>query len=78
MVGKLEAQLTSKSAKDRPSQNSGGHEDEYCAGTEAGVLGIPKFKGTIYATDGSQSSEGMGAGFYRHDAGTGGCCRVGK
>ena len=53
MVHKLEAQLTSKSAKDRPAQNSKGHKDEYWAGTEAGLLGIPKFKGTIYATDGS-------------------------
>ena len=78
MVGKLQAQLKSESAKDRPSQNSEGHEDEYWTGTEAGLLGIPKFKGTIYATDGSQSSEGMGAGFYMHDTGTGGCCRVGK
>ena len=39
-------------------------------------LGIPKFKGTIYATDGFQSSEGMRAGFYRHDTGTGGCCTI--
>ena len=29
-------------------------------------------------TDGSQSSEGMGAGFYRHDTGRGDCCRVGN
>ena len=78
MVDKLEALLTSKDAKDQPAQNSVGREDEYWAGTEAGLLNIPKFKGIIYATDGSQSSEGMGAGFYRHNTDTGGCCRVGN
>ena len=45
---------------------------------EAGLLNIPKFKGIIYETDGSLSSDGMGAGFYRHDTGTGGCCSVGN
>ena len=78
MVDKLEALLTSNDSKDRPAQNSVGHENEYCVGTEAGLLKIPKFKGIIYATDGSQSSEGMGPGFYRHDTGRGGCCRVGN
>ena len=42
------------------------------------MLNISKFKGMIYATDGSQSSDGVGAGFYRHDTGTGGCYRVGN
>ena len=40
-VNKLEAQLTCKAAKVRPSQNSEGHEDTYWAGTEARLLGIP-------------------------------------
>jgi len=59
MADKREALLTSKDVKDRPAQNSRGHEDEYWADTEAGLLNIPKFKGIIYVTDGSQSSEGM-------------------
>ena len=63
-MDKLEVLLTSTDAKDRPAQNSAGHENEYWVGTEVGLLNIPKFKGIIYATDGSQSSEGMGAGFY--------------
>jgi len=61
MVDRLESHLTSKSGKDQPAQNSVGHEDRYWAGTEAGLLNIPEFKGIIYATDGSLSSEGMGA-----------------
>ena len=78
MVDKLEDLLTSKDTKDQPAQNSVGHEDEYWAGTEAGLLNLSRFEGIIYATDGSQSSDGKGAGFYRHDTGTGGCCRVGN
>ena len=61
MVDRLESLLTSKSGKDQTAQNSVGHEDRYWAGTEAGLLKIPEFKGIIYATDGSLSSEGMGA-----------------
>ena len=69
MIDKLKSLLTSKGGKHQPAQNSVEHEDEYWAGTEAGLLNIQKFKGTIYATDGSLSSDGMGAGFYRHDTG---------
>ena len=75
---KLKSLLESKSGKDQPAQCSKGHEDTYWAGTEAGLLSIPDFKGIIYATDGSLSAEGMGAGFYRHDTRSGGCCRVGN
>ena len=78
MVDELRALLTSKGAKDQPAQNSVGHEDEYWAGTEAGLLRISEFKGIISATDGSQIAEGMGADFYRHDTGRGGCCKVGN
>ena len=78
MVDKLMSLLTSKCGKDQPAQNSVGHEDEYWAGTEAGLLNILKIKGIIYATDSSLSSEGMGASFCRHDTGTGGCCNVGN
>jgi len=40
-------------------------------------LDIYNFPGVIYATDGSNGSTGMGAGFYRHDIKGDGCCRVG-
>jgi len=40
-------------------------------------MDIHNFPGVIYATDGSKSSKGMGAGFYRHATKGGGCCRVG-
>jgi len=48
----------------------------YWAGTGSGFMDIYNFSGVIYATDGSEGSTGMGAGFYRHDTKGGGCCRV--
>jgi len=39
-------------------------------------MGIPRFPGLIYATDGSQEKGNMGAGFYRHEGETGGFCKV--
>ena len=53
-------------------------ESIYWAGTESGLMDIYNFPGVIYATDGSKSSKGMVAGFYRHDTKGGGCCRVGE
>jgi len=47
-------------------------------GTEAGIMGISRFPGLIYATDGSQEKGNMGAGFNRHEGGTGGFCKVGR
>ena len=73
LVDKLETLLTSKGEKDQL-----GHEDEYWAGMEAGLPNISKFKCILCATDGSQSLKGIGAGLYRHDTGTGGCCRIGN
>ena len=49
----------------------------YWVGTESGLMDIYNFPGVIYATDGSNGSTGMGAGFYRHDIKGDGCCRVG-
>ena len=39
---------------------------------------ILEFPGVIYATDGSKTNNGMGAGFYRHDTRQGGCCKIGR
>ena len=36
-----------------------GVEDIYWAGMEAGLMGIPRFPGLIYATDGSQEKSNM-------------------
>ena len=38
-----------------------GFEDIYWAGTETGLVGIPRFPGLIYATDGSQEKGITGA-----------------
>jgi len=71
-----EALLQTESEKDLPDMRSVGVNSIYWAGTKSGLMGIHNFPGAIYATDGSNSSKGMGAGFYRHDAKGGGCCRV--
>ena len=53
-------------------------EDIHRAGTEAGLLGIYKFPGAVYATDGSNDMEVMGAVFYRLHENRGGCCQLGR
>jgi len=55
-----------------------GVESTYWSGTETGLLRITEFPGIIYATDSAKDDDGMGAGFYSHDTGGGGCCKVGR
>jgi len=59
----LEELLNSESLKDLPDMR----EDAYRSGTESSLISILHFPGVIYATDGSHSDKGMGAGFYCHD-----------
>ena len=54
----LEDQLQAESEKDLPDMR----ESIYWAGTESGLMEIYNFPGVIYATDGSKSIKGMGAG----------------
>jgi len=63
LLDDLEALLNSSSAKDAPHNGTERVEGIYWAGTEAGLMGIPRFPGLIYATDGSQAQEkgNMGA-----------------
>jgi len=61
LLDDLEALLNSSSAKDAPHNGTEGVEDIYWAGTEAGLMGIPRFPRLIYATDGSQEKGNMGA-----------------
>jgi len=68
--------LNSESHKDSPDIRTDGVEDAYWLRTESGLIDIPHFPGVIYATDGSHSDKGMGAGFYRHDTKGGGCCKL--
>ena len=53
-----------------------GVENIYWSGTETGLVRILEFLGIIYTIDGSKDNNGMEAGFYRHDTGQGGCCKV--
>jgi len=48
------------------------------SGTEAGLLGIYNFPGSVYATDGSNDKGVMGAGFFKLDEHRGGCCQLGR
>jgi len=61
LLDDLEALLNSNSAKDAPHNGTEGVENIHWAGTEAGLMGIPRFLGLIYATDGSQEKGNMGA-----------------
>ena len=63
LLDDLEALLNSSSAKDALHNGAEGVtvEDIYWAGTEVGLMGIPRFPGLKYATDGSQEKGNMGA-----------------
>jgi len=60
LLDDLEALLNSSSAKDAPHNGTEGVEHIYWAGTEAGLMGIPRFPGLIYATNGIQEKGNMG------------------
>jgi len=53
-------------------------EEIHRSGTEAGLLGIYNFPGSVYATDGSNDGGVMGAGFFKLDEHRGGCCQLGR
>jgi len=69
----LEELINSESLKDSPDMRTDGVEGAHGPGTESGLIGSHHFLGVIYATDGSHTDKGMGAGFYRHDTKGGGC-----
>ena len=50
--------------KDTPSFGKEDLEEIHRSGTEAGLLGIYNFPGSVYATDGSNDKGVMGAGFF--------------
>jgi len=61
-----------------PSFGREGLEEIHRSGTEAGLLGIYNFPGSVYATDGSNDRGVMGAGFFKLDEYRGGCCQLGR
>ena len=74
----IQGALEADNTKDTPSFGSEDLEEIHRAGTEVGLLGIYNFPGAVYATDGSNDKEFMGAGFYRLDENRGGCCQLGR
>jgi len=74
----IQEALEADNTKDTPSFGSEDLEVIHRAGTEAGLLGIYKFPGAVYATHGSNDKGVMGAGYYRLDDNRGGCCQLGR
>ena len=70
--------LEEESTKDTPSFGTEDLEEIHRSGTEAGLLGIYKFPGAVYATDGSNDKGVMGAGYFKLDEIRGDCCQLGR
>ena len=60
LLDDLQALLDFSSAKDVPHNGTEGVEGIYWEGMEVGLMGIPRFLGLTYATDGSQEKSNMG------------------
>jgi len=74
----LKEALEEDNKKDTPSFGKEDLEVIHRSGTEAGLLGIYNFPGSVYATDGSNDRGFMGAGFFKLDEYRGGCCQLGR
>ena len=61
----LQGALEEDEKKDNPSFGKEDLEEIHRSGTEAGLLGIYNFPGSVYATDGSNDRGVMGAGFFK-------------
>jgi len=74
----LQEALEEDNKKDTPSFGREDLEEIHRFGTEAGLLGIYNFPGSVYATDGSNDKGVVGAGFFKLDEYRGGCCQLGR
>jgi len=72
----LQEALEEDDKKDTPSFGKEDLEEIHRSGTEAGLLGIYNFPGSVYATDGSNDKGVMGTGFFNEHRG--GCCQLGR
>jgi len=70
--------LEADNPKDTPSFGTEDLEIIHRSSAEAGLLGIYNFPGVVYATDGSNDKDVIGAGFYRLDENRGECCKLGR
>jgi len=59
----IQEAIEADNAKDIPSVGTEDIENIHRRGIEAGLLGVYSFPGAVYATDGSNDKEFMGAGF---------------
>ena len=74
----IQEALEEESTKNTPSFGSEDLEKIHRSGTEAGLLGIYNFPGAVHATDGSNDKGVMGAGHFKLDENSGGCCQLGR
>ena len=74
----LQGALEEDEKKDTPTFGKEDLEEIHRSGTEAGLLGIYNFPGSVYATDGSIFKGVMGAGFFKLNDHRGGCCQLGR
>ena len=74
----LQEALEEDEKKDTPSFGKEDLEEIHRSSTEAGLLGIYNFPGSVYATDGSNDKGVMGAGFFKLNEKRGGCCQLGR
>jgi len=74
----LQEALEEDNKKDTPSFGYEDPEKIHRSCTEAGLLGIYNFPGSVYATDGSNDRGVMGAGFFKLDEHRGDCCQLGR
>jgi len=63
----IQEALEEERTKDTPSFGKEDLDEIHRSGTEAGLLGIYNFPGAVYATDGSNDEEVMGAGYFKLD-----------
>ena len=73
----IQKALEEEDKKDTPSFGKEDLEEIHRSGTEAGLLGIYNFPGSVYATDGSNDKGVMGAVFKLNEY-RGGCCQLGR
>ena len=74
----IQEALEEENKNDTPSFGREDLQEIHRSGTEAGLLGIYIFPGSIYATDRSNDKGVMEAGFFKLDEHRGGCCQLGR
>ena len=74
----LQEALEEDNKKDTPSFGREDLEEIHRSGTEAGLLGICNFPGSVHATVGSNYRGVVGAGFFKLDEHRGGYCQLGR